>query len=191
MSWVNRTIRRDERTSYNEVRGISTKRGSARYYMSIIVLVMATVMFYVSAHYIGAFVNVNKAIAMSGTSQSDSIAHKEIYRRIAHIIGVPDYKRVYLRSGQAIEAQYELPDGAQIELEIMQCKQRPILEVFKCKAIAQSTSIIKDRRSGSHEIQVGKSGFYYFSAKVSPPELENKYSEAGIKSDYSLIWRRA
>lgn len=190
MSWVNKTITRDKRKSYDEVRGIQTKRGTLRYYLSIVTLAFGAILAYTSAHYVGAFISVNKAVALSGKSHTDSIAHTEVYRYVTKIIGEPNYKRVYLRKGQSIEAQYILPQGAQIDLEILQCKQRPILEVFSCKAISQSNSIIKGKRNGSHKIKVAYSGFYYFSAKVSPPELVDKYTTAGVNNDYSLIWRR-
>ena len=191
MAWVNNTISRDNRTSYAQVRASNdwstAPRGSRRYFGSILALTFGVVMVYISAHYVGAFAYSNKSIALSISSLNNNLTENSAYRRVANIAGESQYKRVYLRSNQALLISYILPDGARLKIKVLQCKSRPVLEVFKCAPVNKRTVTVKNTTRGSSKISVAKPGFYYFSHSVS-----ERYSTAlHDKAFYSVLWQRA
>lgn len=187
MSWVNRTISRDTRTSHAEVYAGSVKRGSARYFLSICTLAIGAVLCFVSMHYVGAFIPQSKAISLSVYSDDSTDNKQGISRRIARLVSMPKYKKVYLMAGQAIEAEYNVPSTSSVTLHVMQCKRKLILEVFNCDPIAEQKVTSTGQRYGKRQIRVNHNGFYYFSETVTPTGQQQTASA----ENYVLIWRRA
>jgi len=88
--------------------------------------------------------------------------------------------RTYMKSGQQVDVKYDLPEGASAKLEIVQCRQAWIIEIFKCDVIGQFNSTTK-RRSGVQSFALNQNGFYHFKQEVMDvPEGE----------PYRILWER-
>jgi len=154
---------------------------------TLISLSLAGVLVYSSLHYIGAFVNVGKIVGVSSKTLDLDDGPQGARKFTSVISHNSKFKRIYLRKGQAISVEYALPAGASLDLTILQCDQRPVLEVFQCKPVGERKLKIRQKTQGSSTIYVSEPGFYYFADKVT---LKSG-ARAKRGQSYEIVWRRA
>jgi len=88
--------------------------------------------------------------------------------------------RAYMKAGQQVYIKYDLPDGAHVDLEIVQCSQAWVIEIFNCKIVGKFNSQTK-RRNGIESYTLDQTGFYHFRATSSNiPKGEA----------YRIVWKR-
>jgi|GEM_PF-4221514 len=69
-------------------------------------------------------------------------------------------RKTYLRSGQAIRAQYVIPEGATLELTIRYCKPDFVREIFECEVIGEKKEVITSGTVGTQKFVFQNAGFY-------------------------------
>lgn len=154
---------------------------------ALVSLSLAGLLVYSSLHYIGAFVDIGKVVGVSSRTLDLDSGPQGARKLTSSLSHRSDFKRIYLRKGQAISVEYALPSGARLDLSILQCEQRPVLEVFNCKPIGERTVKIRQKTQGSSTIYVSEPGFYYFADKVTLADgLPAKRGQS-----YEIVWRRA
>ena len=167
------------------------KRGHTfrRMYMTVFVLFGSAFLVICSLFYVGAFIDVGKVVGVSYADRAErskvDVAGNSsgLFSSIKDLFNID---RVYMRAGQTIVATYEIPKGAQLNLIIKQCKNRPIVEVFDCKLIGEQTQRIGNDSKGFYRFSVSKPGFYHFGQNVKT--RNGTELEAG--SEYKIIWQR-
>lgn len=167
------------------------KRGHTfrRMYMTVFVLFGAIFLVICSIFYVGAFVDVGKVV---GVSYADRAVRTKVDVAsnsggpLASIKDLFNIDRVYMRAGQSIVATYEIPRGAQLNLVISQCKNRPIIEVFDCQLIGEQTKRIGNTNKGFYRFAVAKPGFYHFGQSVKT----RNGTELEADSEFKIVWQR-
>jgi len=191
-SWTDLLVEKSDLAYQQE--GLRRKRTFRRMYMTVFVLSGAAFLIYCSMFYIGAFYDVRSLVL--GTSQAERTASAqqnietlkpETQRTLmSPFVDAFALNRVYLRKNQKIIATYSLPDDVRLVLEVKQCKQMPVVEVFSCKFIGQQQAVIRNNDQGHKTFTVSEPGFYYFKAEaVKAPNQELK-----LNHNYKVIWRR-
>ncbi len=182
MSWVSASQRSTDFSDYGAIKIFlgSSAKGVAptkrRGFAGVITLIFGLGLCYASLPYIGAFVNVGKIVGVSEIDRTLGTASALAAQKQRQ------YKKVYMRAGQSLVADYSIPKHSTLELHIMRCANRPVLEVFKCTPIAEQTVAITQTGKGLRQFTVPVAGFYYFGDNYA----KNSKSEA----PYKLIWRR-
>ncbi len=171
---------------YSYHRNVNRKKsmGIGRAIGSAFSLILGGTLCYVSLHYMPAFVSAREVIADSKQNQSSARLKDEnspfILKAYWDAFSV---KRTYLRSGQTIQAQYALPPGTELELEIKRCRPAFLIEVFSCDVIGEKSFTITKDQTGTQRFQFQGKGFYLFDEKVS-----------GLSPDsteqYRVVWSR-
>jgi len=139
------------------------KIGLSRSIFSSLSLLFGGCMIYVSLHYIPAFIQPKQVLQfVSGDSAA---------------LNTYDFDR-----NSKFHNWFDpyLKEGASAKLEIVQCRQAWIIEIFKCDVIGQFNSTTK-RRSGVQSFALNQNGFYHFKQEVMDvPEGE----------PYRILWER-
>ena len=170
-------------TSFNR-RHTQSSLGLARTVSSGLSISLGGMMCYIALHYIPAFVQPQKIL--SATTIDTSVKRLENKGPIRKIFGpyidAFSMQRTYLRPNQKIEAQFILPEGAKLNLNIQQCQRILVLEIFNCRVISQKNLTVTKETLGYRAFQFENDGFYHFSHKVTLPKDSPK--------DYTVLWSR-
>lgn len=148
---------------------------SVRGLLGIGLLILSGALLYTSLPYAGSFVDIGKVVGVSKLDRQ-----VEVLR--SGLVNTAPVKKVYLRAGQSLIVDYSLPQSAQLELKVMRCKSRPILEVWSCKDPVTQTLLVENEKIGVRQITAPQAGFYYFTDTVS--------LSGSPQSDYQLTWKR-
>ena len=148
---------------------------ASRGILSILTLIIAGGLIYTSVPYAGAFVNVGEVV---GVSQFD----RKLGEIASEITNSAAVKKVYLRKGQGLRATYNLPKGTALTVTVLQCKARPIIEVYNCAPMSKQDIKIAKGSAGSKGFQAPQAGFYYFKDTLTSQGPEQK--------PYTLLWQR-
>ena len=143
--------------------GTSKKKnlGLSRTIGSAVSLILGGFMFYISLHYIPAYLGHQKIIALSNFDNSASrLAKDDGFSILSAYIDPFRLKRTYLRAGQSIQVQYAIPEGSVLEINIIQCQTAFIYEIFKCEPVTKKTSIVRNDKVGSQRFKFKNAGFY-------------------------------
>lgn len=188
MSWLNGSVK-TTRKNFRSIRGKDRKDIPFTTFLgNSLVLATGAFLCYASVHYVGAFVNIGKAFQSSTNSASLSVKPRsEVEHVMATVRKNVKYTKVFLRKNQAVEAEFVLPDGARLDLHVLQCQQFPVIEVFRCNPVSEQTVTITNKKRGASTIFVADAGFYYFTETVTVSGAD----AAGRNKDYALVWRRA
>jgi len=158
--------------------------GLGRTFSSATTLIIGGALCYVALHYIPAYLGLNKVLSFSDLDTSSSVAPETSqWATLSSYADAFRIKRTYLRSGQTIQAQYAIPEGAKLDLVIQRCRPAFIVEIFKCQVINEETAHIRNDKLGTQRFRFPESGFYRFDERVTlnPDNAE----------DYRVIWSRA
>lgn len=162
------------------------KIGLVRTVFSGVSLLCGASMIYVSMHYIPAFVQPKKVVKfVTGDSAAlktyDFDRKSTLSKLLGPYVDLFHMDRTYIRAGQRVSVKYDLPKGAYAKLEIVQCRQAWVVEIFKCDVIGQFSSTTK-RRSGVESFALAQDGFYHFKQQaVNIPNNE----------PYRIVWERS
>ena len=139
---------------------------------------------YTALHYVPAFLNTSKLLAISKIDVSaQRLSASADQSPMTHFLKTFKMKRAYLRGGQSIMAQYALPENSKLELEIVQCRRSLFFEVFKCIPDGEQNIVITNKTVGSQKFAIGQAGFY---------EFRNSVKQSGNASQaYQILWRRS
>ena len=173
---------------YADRHGRSRKKpmGFARTLGSAFSMILGGTLCYVSLHYMPAFVDTRKVIAISNLDQSSTRLKEEKSSFFLKAYwDAFSLRRTYLRDGQSIQAQYALPVGTELELGIKRCRPAFILEVFNCEVIGQKSFKITNDQTGTQRFQFQGKGFYIFEEKLSGISPDTK------TTSYRVVWSRA
>ncbi len=158
--------------------------GLGRTIFSGLSLSFGGLMCYVALHYLPAFLQTQKII--SSVTLEDAALRLEDRGPIRKIFGpyidAFSMQRTYLRDGQKVQAQFLLPEGAQLELYIQRCKPVIVVEIFKCYQVSEKTITVTNKTIGSKRLTFADSGFYHFKHKI---KFKNNIAE-----DYKVVWSR-
>ena len=157
--------------------------GIGRTFGSATTLIIGGAMCYVSLHYVPAYLGLNKILAFSDLDTSSSVAPESSqWAALSSYVDAFRIKRTYLKSGQTIQAQYALPEGAKLDLIIQRCRPAFVVEIFNCQVISEETAQVTNDKDGTQRFSFAESGFYRFDEKVtlSPNNVKN----------YRVIWSR-
>jgi hypothetical protein len=154
--------------------------GPARFVFSWLALLIGLFSCYTAIHYVPSLIGKSELLAVStrDTASAKLDVDKESF--FAPYIKIFDLKRAYMRQGQTIQAQYEMPRGMTIDLHITKCRNAPVLEVYNCEPVGSEVITIRDR-SGAREFRVSEAGFYYFDEVIK---------RGNADADYRIVWRR-
>lgn len=158
--------------------------GLGRTFGSATTLIIGGAMCYVALHYVPAYLGLNKILAFSDLDTSSSVAPESSQSAtLSSYVDAFRIKRTYLKSGQTIQAQYALPEGAKLDLIIQRCRPAFIVEIFDCQPISEETARVTNDKDGTQRFRFSEAGFYRFDEKVtlSPNNVKN----------YRVIWSRA
>ena len=161
------------------------KIGLSRSIFSGLSLLFGGFMVYVSLHYIPAFIQPKQVLQFaSGDSAAlntyDFDRNSKFHNLFGPYLKLFHLDRAYMKAGQQIDVKYDLPEGAYAKLEIFQCRQAWVVEIFKCDVIGQFQSTTK-RRSGVQSFALSQNGFYHFKQEVMDV-LEGE--------PYRILWER-
>ena len=148
--------------------------GPARFVGSWIALLLGLFSVYTAIHYIPAFRSVD--VVESEQSRSDVLMDVDDSHPLTPYLDHLQLKRTYVKPGSTLSVQYRT-DGKPVDLFITQCRNIPVLEVYRCDPIAVREVNVRDR-SGRREFQFLNGGFYHLSEK------------AGDDARYRVVWRR-
>lgn len=158
--------------------------GIGRTFGSATTLIIGGAMCYVSLHYIPAYLGLNKILSFSDLDTSASVAPESSqWATLSSYADAFRIKRTYLKSGQTIQAQYALPEGATLDLVIQRCRPAFVVEIFKCQVINEETARVTNDKLGTQRFRFPEAGFYRFDEKVTlaPNNIKN----------YRVVWSRA
>jgi len=159
--------------------------GLGRTFGSAVSLLIGGFMCYVALHYIPAYLGTHKILAMSNINDSasrlvDDGSQKSKMMRYLDLFKI---KRAYLRSGQSIQVQYALPEGAVMDIYIKRCRPALILEIFDCQVVSEKTAQIVNDKVGTQRFMFQDKGFYLFDERVTLKD--------GTPQKYRVVWSRA
>lgn len=158
--------------------------GLGRTFGSATTLIIGGAMCYVALHYIPAYLGLNKVLSFSNLDTSASVAPESSqWAALSSYADAFRIKRTYLKSGQTIQAQYALPEGATLELVIQRCRSAFIVEIFNCQVVSEETARVKNDKDGTQRFRFPEAGFYRFDERVTlaPNNVKN----------YRVVWSRA
>lgn len=161
------------------------KLGLPRTVFSAFSLILGGGLCYIALHYIPAYLSVHKLLALSTPTEAAAINLKSKNSAFGILTPYVDslrMRRTYLRSGQAIRAQYVIPEGAELELTIRYCKPDFVREIFDCEVIGEKTETIRSGTVGTQKFMFQNTGFYTF---------HNKITMADNEGEYRVIWSRS
>jgi len=159
------------------------KIGFFRSVGSAISLILGGAMFYIALHYVPAYLGLQKIIAFSKLDTSASrLAKDGPSSLLSAYIDPFRLKRTYLRQGQSIQVQYALPDDAELEILVNQCKAAFIVEIFKCDVISQETSFVKNDKVGTLKFKFQDAGFYVFDEVITQTKTPHE--------SFRVVWSR-
>lgn len=158
--------------------------GLSRTFGSATTLILGGAMCYIALHYIPAYLGLNKILSFSELDSSSSVAPESSqWAALSSYADAFRIKRTYLRSGQTIQAQYALPEGATLDLIIQRCKPAFVVEIFNCQVLNEETARVNNDKDGSQRFRFSESGFYRFDERVTlAPDN---------KKNYRVVWSRA
>jgi len=140
-------------------------------------------MCYVALHYIPAYLGLQKVVAISNLDNSAArLAKDDEIALLSSYIDPFRMKRTYLRSGQSIQAQYSLPEGATLNLSIKRCRPALIIEIFDCQVIGEKTARVTRDKVGTQRFQFQEAGFYLFDEHVTQPTAKDQ--------KFRVVWSR-
>lgn len=178
MSWVRSNMTDDTRRNINTFfgsRSDSHDPSPMRGLLGIAMLILSGILLYTSLPYAGSFVNIGKVVGVSKLDRQIEVLR-------SGLVNTAPVKKVYLRAGQSLVVQYDLPKAAELELKVMRCKSRPIIEVWSCKDPVTQIIEVRNEPNGVRQITAPEPGFYYFTDTVT--------LSGAPQSDYQLIWKR-
>jgi len=178
MSWVKSNMSDDTRRTINVFLGSRSKThdpNPMRGLLGIASLIIGGVLIYTSLPYASAFVNVGKIVGLSKIDRQVTLFR-------ADVTNTAPVKKVYLRQGQGLRVHYDMPVGAELDLTVMRCQSRPVIESWSCSNPMKQVIEITESTSGIREISAPEPGFYYFTDSVT--------LSGAPESDYTLIWKR-
>jgi len=142
------------------------------------------IMCYTAMHYLPAY--VNKTTILSYTNADTSAARLNSTSPVKSVIQpyleLFDLKRTYLRPGQRIQVQYDIPKNAKLNLTIKRCARNVLFEVYKCQVVGERKVTVSNKTIGTQEFRFQEGGFYLFDDEI--------VRTASKKTDYQVIWRR-
>jgi len=162
--------------------------GSMRVLSTACVILFGMFMYYVAMHYVPALSNPKTVLRFATENATLPPEETEFdfdeASALEKLLG-PYYSlfildRSYMRAGESIKIQYEIPEGSTVNLDIVQCRRVWVIEIFRCDVVSQFSTEKKARR-GISTYALGDAGFYHFRHKVSG---------AKDTESYRLIWQR-
>lgn len=159
--------------------------GYLRSIFSGLSLLFGGLMIYVGFHYIPAFVNPSDVIKLADSktinSAKPALKRESIFGNIiGPYVDMFTLDRAYIQGGQSVEVRYNLPQGANMDVTIRQCRRLWIVEIFQCQIISEKVIKIDGTR-GSHAFTLPSAGFYHFNERVMLPHANDPYR---------VIWSR-
>jgi hypothetical protein len=179
--------RANDRATYNAA--IERRpMGLPRVFFTALVLLFGMLMYYVAMHYVPALSNPRKVLRLATETATiptgpNTFEFKEP-SALETLMG-PYYNlfildRAYMKAGESIQIKYEIPKGATVQLDIVQCNRIWVVEIFNCDIVNQFSST-KTNHRGIATYALGDSGFYHFRHRVDG---------LGETGKYRLIWER-
>ena len=176
----------DQKTYGTDIKG--RPMGVTRVLSTILIILLLAFLYYIATHYIPALANPRKAVRLATETstapfdpnefdfEDPSFFEKLLGSHYSHFA----LTRSYMGDNETIRVKYELPEGATVKLEIVQCSRFWAVEIFNCNAINQFTTKNKSGR-GIANYALGDSGFYHF-----------RHTVYGLNEadGYRLIWDR-
>ena len=132
---------------------------------------------YTAMHYAPSLFGFGKLVDVGGSERESGRFAMSEDGVLAPYADLFKLRRTYLRAGQTLNAQYESRSGAPIDLVVVKCANRPVVEVFHCQPVGRSEVTVRDR-SGSREFRFAEAGFYHV-AEAAPAD-----------ATYQVVWRR-
>ena len=162
--------------------------GLLRVFFTALVILFSALMYYVTMHYVPALANPRKVLRLAtetatlppGVNDFELDDPSAFENLMGPYYGLFAMDRSYMRAGESIKIKYEIPEGATVQLDIVQCRRIWVIEIFNCDVVSQF-SATKTTRRGIATYALGDSGFYHFRHRVDG--LEDKDS-------YRLFWER-
>jgi len=159
--------------------------GYIRSIFSGLSLLFGGLMIYVGFHYIPAFLNPSAVIKLADSNHISSakpaLKRESIFGSvIGPYVDMFTLDRAYIQGGQSVEVRYNLPQGANMDVAIRQCRRLWIVEIFKCQTISEKVIRIDGTR-GAQAFTLPGSGFYHFNERVTLPNSN---------ASYRVIWSR-
>ena len=161
------------------------RMGISRIIFSALSLLFGGGMIYVSMHYIPAFIQPQQVLKFAAGNQGAVKTHRldrqsGIQQIFGPFIQLFHLDRTYLQAGQKLEVKYDLPVGAHVDVEIVQCERFWVIEVFRCRIISRFNAQTENH-SGISSYAFEQAGFYHYSHRVT-----------GLPSGepYRVIWKR-
>ena len=142
------------------------KMGLLRTIFSGLSLLLGSGMIYVGLHYIPAFVQPKKLLKFATHDQASLQTYEfnrksKLYKVFGPYAKLFTLNRAYMKPGQSINVKYDLPKGAYVKLDIVQCKRAWVIEIFSCDVVSHFGSQTT-HQSGVKSFTLNQSGFYYF-----------------------------
>ena len=148
--------------------------GPGRFVGSWLALMLGLFSAYTAMHYVPAFRSTD--VVESRQDRSDALLAVDDGHPFTPYIDHLQLKRTYVKPGSTLSVQYRT-DGTPVDLFITQCRNIPVLEVYRCDPVAVREVKVTDR-SGRREFRFQDGGFYHFS--------ERSVDDAR----YRVVWRR-
>ena len=148
--------------------------GPARFVGSWMALMLGLFSVYTAVHYIPAFRSAD--VVESGQERSDVLLAVDDRHPFTPYLDHLQMKRTYVKPGSSLSVQYRT-DGKPVDLFITQCRNIPVVEVYRCNPVAIREVNVRDT-SGRREFVFLEGGFYHFSEQ----------SEDDAR--YRVVWRR-
>jgi len=156
------------------------RMGPMRFVFSWVALLVGLFSCYTALHYVPSLIGKADLLAISTNDSASAKLDVENDNIFSPYIKIFDLRRAYMRSGQSIQAQYDMPRGMAIDLHITKCRTAPVIEVYNCDPVSSQVVTITDT-SGAREFMVSEAGFYYFDEVVK---------RGNPNDDYRIVWRR-
>ena len=87
----------------------------------------------------------------------------------------------YLKVGQGVNVNYQMPPGAELNLNVIKCSGPAVVEIYSCRGtIIKTLKVTQD--SKMFDLTIGESGFYKFEQTLTDTSPKN--------SSYKVVWKR-
>ena len=153
-------------------RHIQGSMGPVRFVSSWVALMLGLFFVYTAIHYIPAF----RSTDVVESERSDALMAVDDSSPFTPYLDHLQLKRTYVKPGSTLRVQYRT-DGSPLDLFITQCRNIPIVEVYRCTPVVVHEVNVTDT-SGRREFQFNEGGFYHFRERSS------------ADAHYRVVWRR-
>ena len=138
---------------------------------------------YISLFYLPSLMSNRSVLAVSTQNQTlpkiDYTKNRTVFSPFFDLFKV---QRGYLRAGQRLQVDYNIPTGHSAIINVKSCKGVYLLEALSCTPVLISSTEVMGPKRGVNRFTAPQNGFYIYQSQIVKGDKKD--------APYSVIWRR-